>query len=353
VKTSTIRHYGDQLWVDKYAPKSFVDLLSEEKTNRNFLRALKEWDPYVFGRSNATAPLTTTAATLKDDVRPPITSRVFLLCGNAGVGKTTLAHIAAKHAGYRPIEINASDDRSPQILKEKVLRAMESTLLATYTKTASNGTRRPKPNCIILDEVDGIDSVNAIHALLDIIKQDINNNSNKPYLRRPIIFIANHKYAAALKPLLNYAMVFDVQPPLSSRIVSRCKTVLSSENISIQDNQLLTELVHGSGGDIRSCLHTLQYVALSRQQKKQRHQQLDASCELSAALSGTGTLKDTRGDIAAVLYAVFWNRKRSGGSEIISGATKKKVFKKKDSGYILHIVEVSTHYQVSYAILLQ
>jgi chromosome transmission fidelity protein 18 len=52
------------------------------------------------------------------------------------VGKTTLAHIAAKHAGYRPIEINASDDRSPQILKEKVLRAMESTLLATYTKTA-------------------------------------------------------------------------------------------------------------------------------------------------------------------------------------------------------------------------
>jgi hypothetical protein len=81
--------------------------------------------------------------TLKDDVRPPITSRVFLLCGNAGVGKTTLVHIAAKHAGYRPIEINASDDRSPQILTEKVLRAMESTLLVTYTKTASNGTRRP------------------------------------------------------------------------------------------------------------------------------------------------------------------------------------------------------------------
>jgi hypothetical protein len=92
MNTSSIRHYGEQLWVDKYAPKSFVDLLSEEKTNRNFLRALKEWDPYVFGRSSTTAPITTTAASLKDDVRPPITSRVFLLCGNAGVGKTTLAH---------------------------------------------------------------------------------------------------------------------------------------------------------------------------------------------------------------------------------------------------------------------
>jgi len=92
MNTSSIRHYGEPLWVDKYALKSFVDLLSEEKTNRNFLRALKEWDPYVFGRSSTTAPITTTAASLKDDVRPPITSRVFLLCGNAGVGKTTLAH---------------------------------------------------------------------------------------------------------------------------------------------------------------------------------------------------------------------------------------------------------------------
>jgi chromosome transmission fidelity protein 18 len=295
-----------------------------------------------------TAPPTTTN---KADIRPLVTSRVYLLCGTAGVGKTTLAHIAAKHAGYRPIEINASDDRSPQILKEKVLRAMETTLSATYSKTGSNNTRKPKPNCIILDEVDGIDSVTAIHALLDIIKQEINNHTNKPYLRRPIIFIANHKYASALKPLLNYAKVFDVQPPLASRIISRCKTVLFAENISIQDNQLLAELVNGSGGDIRSCLHTLQYVALSRQQQQQH--QVDASCELSAALSGLGTLKDTRGDLAAVLYSVFWNRRRSQGNEIPSGGRKKKILKKKASDSILQIVEVSsTHYPASCVFLL-
>jgi hypothetical protein len=38
----------DQLWVDKYAPQSFLDLLSDDKTNRNILSWLKEWDPYVF-----------------------------------------------------------------------------------------------------------------------------------------------------------------------------------------------------------------------------------------------------------------------------------------------------------------
>ena len=36
------------LWVDKYAPKVFSQLLSPEKTNREVLRALKLWDDYVF-----------------------------------------------------------------------------------------------------------------------------------------------------------------------------------------------------------------------------------------------------------------------------------------------------------------
>ena len=36
------------LWVDKYAPKMFAQLLSPEKTNREVLKALKSWDNYVF-----------------------------------------------------------------------------------------------------------------------------------------------------------------------------------------------------------------------------------------------------------------------------------------------------------------
>ena len=36
------------LWVEKYAPKSFSQLLSHEKTNREVLKAVKEWDSFVF-----------------------------------------------------------------------------------------------------------------------------------------------------------------------------------------------------------------------------------------------------------------------------------------------------------------
>jgi len=46
---------GRQLWVDKYAPQSFAQLLSSERTNRDVLKALKQWDAFVFHTGTAAA----------------------------------------------------------------------------------------------------------------------------------------------------------------------------------------------------------------------------------------------------------------------------------------------------------
>ena len=48
-----------------------------------------------------------------------------LRCACTGLGKTTLAHVCAAHCGYRPVEINASDDRSGGSLQAKILDAVE------------------------------------------------------------------------------------------------------------------------------------------------------------------------------------------------------------------------------------
>lgn len=38
------------LWVDKYKPRKYTDLLSDESTNRTLLYWVKMWDKVVFGK---------------------------------------------------------------------------------------------------------------------------------------------------------------------------------------------------------------------------------------------------------------------------------------------------------------
>ena len=45
----------EELWVDKYAPRSFLELLSDEAINRAVVRWLKSWDAAVFGTGQAAA----------------------------------------------------------------------------------------------------------------------------------------------------------------------------------------------------------------------------------------------------------------------------------------------------------
>jgi chromosome transmission fidelity protein 18 len=90
-----------QLWVDKHAPSSFTHLLSDERTNREVLRALRAWDPYVFGKKAPARPISYIQFQKQQqndtdginkppenphDKRPDESNRVILLAGPPGVG---------------------------------------------------------------------------------------------------------------------------------------------------------------------------------------------------------------------------------------------------------------------------
>ena len=210
------------MWVDKYAPRVFTDLLSPETINRNvssgteplhvtvdvfcLLSAqvatwLKGWMNDIEGHAPASHATSAPAGYTNYWNN---SAKILLLCGPPGLGKTTLAHVLCSHCGFRPDEVNASDDRSAPALRSRVLAAMQisyttplccnllPTMHVVLTVTASSSlTRRAaarppaaasvfllhmqsvfgdkKPVCLVLDEVDGLTS-EAVEELVKIIR---------------------------------------------------------------------------------------------------------------------------------------------------------------------------------------
>ncbi|KAI8840622.1 hypothetical protein BJ741DRAFT_661907 [Chytriomyces cf. hyalinus JEL632] len=189
--------------------------------------------------------------------------KILLLSGPAGLGKTTLAHIVGRHAGYNVIEINASDDRTGDSLRNKLLGAIESQSVTTK-----------KPNLVIIDEIDGASSAAGDDSFMELLVSLMNGTwrtvrlmqitaskklaSKNHILLRPIICICNDQYAPVLRPLRLIAQTFTFRPPPHRILASRLTLICRNENLTT-DLRTLMALCELTDGDIRSCLNTCQF----------------------------------------------------------------------------------------------
>ncbi|KAF0693861.1 Aste57867_15203 [Aphanomyces stellatus] len=255
------------LWLNKYRPRHFIDLLSDERTNREVLLWLKSWDACVFPHKiKAATPASKFKGPMDSQPKKPADTRpdqkIILICGPPGAGKTTLAGIAARHAGYNPIEINASDDRTALVLKEKIISAMEMQSIF--------GDQRP--NCIILDEIDGAlsgqEGKGAISALQALVTAPYTPPSGKTKktassghpLIRPIICIANDQFAPVLRPLRKLAKIFVMHTPEPRQLMQRLRYICKQEHVQAS-NSLLSTLCDRADNDVRFCLNALQFAS--------------------------------------------------------------------------------------------
>lgn len=300
------------MWVDKYRPKKFTELLGDERTNRDVLRWIKHWDYCVFGRTNHgknkkhkrdDIDQSTTEAIVDPHGRPE--KKILMLTGPPGFGKTTLAHIAARQAGYNVIEVNASDDRTGAVVQNKIGDALES-----------QAVFNPRPSLVVIDEIDGVSGSGGeagfIRSLLKFIVDDEkttahnriakhndtragkrkNRGSKSKALLRPIICICNDQYVPGLRALRPYCQIINFRALAAPAIVARLRGICHKEDLQA-DTRALNALCELAESDLRSCLNSLQYIRM-----KSKYFSLDS-------LSSTLAQRDMSRSSHSVVESVF------------------------------------------------
>ncbi|KAL2165062.1 hypothetical protein VTH06DRAFT_358 [Thermothelomyces fergusii] len=261
------------LWTEKYRARTFMDLCGDDLTNRQVLRWLKRWDPIVFphaaGRSKPA--VRRPGAQHHQHAGPPPEEekphrKILLLHGPPGLGKTTLAHVCARQAGYEVMEINASDERSRDVVRGRIRTSLatESVKMVEHRKPEPGRPQKvARPVCVVVDEVDGVVGGSGasgdggfVKALIDLVLLDQKNSSSSsggggaggagvPGRRkkkrpdddfrqmRPLILICNDVYHPSLRPLRQsgLAEIIHVGKPTVEAVVTRLKTIFEKEGI--------------------------------------------------------------------------------------------------------------------------
>lgn len=240
-----------KLWVDKYLPTNSSEIIGNKKE----IKWIKKWLDHFEGK----------------DTFPNFKNGI-LLSGKPGIGKTTMAHIILKEAGYDILEFNASEVRSQKIIRSKLSSVINgSNILQMVNKI--------NKTAIIMDEVDGTSSgeKGVIKELVSYIdnaekySMEISKKKNKkkkirkkknsyPVNRTPIICLCNN-IVNGMKGLKNACIHIKVSVPSDEDIFQLIKKIKINENIRMNDTVCRLIVPHCQM-DLRRTINILENIKL-------------------------------------------------------------------------------------------
>ena len=240
------------MWSERHRPKSISDMVGNEESRASVMEWFAKW-------KKGTKPL--------------------LLVGPPGIGKTTMAFLAARQFGYDMIGLNASDVRSKSRINE------------ILTPVLGNVSVLGVP-MIFVDEVDGIHGrgdYGGAAALVDILKE--------PTV--PIVLAANDDSSDKMKNIKKAAKTvpFKRIPPRLLRMY--LQSILKKEGAQLGPGSLIS-VIDRSRGDIRSMINLAQsFVTGFNPQTETSFENVSAEEGVNAFFKANST-EEAR----AVLYAM-------------------------------------------------
>ncbi|MDS0299422.1 replication factor C large subunit [Halogeometricum sp. S1BR25-6] len=211
-------------WTEKYRPSTLAEVRGNNKARDAFEKWAKTWDDH---------------------------REAVVLHGAPGVGKTSAAHALAADMGWETVELNASDQRTADVIERFAGRAAKNATLAGASAGDASGTREGR-QLVILDEADNIHGNydrGGAGAVTRLVKES----------NQPIVLIANEYYDMS-NGLRNATQDIEFRDVSARSIVPVLRDILRKEGIEFDDDAL-DRIAEVNSGDLRSAVNDLQAAA--------------------------------------------------------------------------------------------
>ncbi len=204
----------DLLWVEKYRPKTFKDLILEpsfHKTIIEFLNNPESLPSFIFYSSKP------------------------------GTGKTSTAKIIARSLGADLLQINASDERGIDTIRDKIKNFCQSLSSTANIK-----------RCVFLDEADGLtkQAQESMKALMEMYSSNV------------FFILSCNDISKIIEPIRKgRSIVLNFENPPIAGVVDKINYICKEENLNYSKEDI-SALVIQNFPDIRSMILALQHAKM-------------------------------------------------------------------------------------------